>query len=138
MRDHFESETKEKKHGINIRCLLKVHSHSVTVCNKRRREIGMAVLQVCLLSLFVVCTTSSYMFSNTIIINNGTYNVSYNFNESADTFEFLVEANATGWVGFGFSLNAGPTGMVGYDVAVGGVLSNGTGYLRVSEEFCSL
>ena len=98
----------------------------------------MAVLQVCLLSLFVVCTTSSYIFSNTIIINNGTYNVSYNFNESADTLEFLVEANATGWVGFGFSLNASSTGMVGYDVAVGGVLSNGTGYLRVSEEFCSL
>ena len=99
----------------------------------------MTVLQVCLLSLFVVCTTSSYMFSNSIIINNGAYNVSYNFNESADTLEFLVDASATGWIGFGFSLNAGPTGMVGYDVAVGGVLSNGTGYLRVSdEEFCSL
>lgn len=78
------------------------------------------------------------MFSNTIIINNGAYNVSYNFNESADTLEFLVEASATGWVGFGFSLNASATGMVGYDVAVGGVLSNGTGYLRVSKEFCSL
>lgn len=75
------------------------------------------------------------MFSNTIIINNGAYNVSYNFNESADTLEFLVEASATGWVGFGFSLNADPDNMVGYDVAVGGVLSNGTGYLRVSEEF---
>lgn len=135
MCDDFETERKEKKHGINIRCLLKVHSHSV---NKRRREVAMAVLHVCLLSLFVVCTTSSYMFSNTIIINNGTYNVSYNFNESADTLEFLVEANATGWVGFGFSLNAGPTGMVGYDVAVRGVSSNETGYLRVSEEFCYL
>ncbi|CAH3182619.1 unnamed protein product [Porites evermanni] len=90
----------------------------------------MAVLQVYLLSLFVVCITSSYMFSNAIIINNGAYNVSYHFNESADTLEFLVEASATGWVGFGFSLNASVTGMVGYDVAVGGVLSNGTGYLR--------
>ena len=135
LRDHFETD-EEKKTRNKYRCLLKVHSHSV---NKRRREVAMAILQVCLLSLYVVCTTSSYMFSNSININNGAYNVSYNFNESADTLEFLVEASATGWVGFGFSLNEGPNNMVGYDVAVGGVLSNGTGYLRVSEaEFCSL
>lgn len=70
------------------------------------------------------------MFSNTIFLDNNNYNVSYNFNESADTLEFLVEVRATGWVGFGFAVRA-PTNMLNYDVAVGGVLNNGSGYLKV-------
>ena len=41
----------------------------------------------------------------------------------------MVEVRATGWIGFGFATQA-PTGMVGYDVAVGGVF-NGTGYIEV-------
>ena len=78
------------------------------------------------------------MFSETIILNDGNYNVSYNFNESADTIEVLLQVKTTGWVGFGFSLNSPPPSMNGYDVAVGGVLSNGTGYLQVSNtEFLS-
>lgn len=92
----------------------------------------MAVLRLYLLALFVAnAKCSSYVFSNTIVLDNqGNYNVSYNFNESADTLEFMVEVRATGWVGFGFALNA-PNSMNGYDVAVGGVLSNGTGYIKV-------
>ena len=92
----------------------------------------MAFLQLWLCALFVACTkSSSDGYSNTIPINGGNYNVSYIFNESADTLEFLVEVKTTGWVGFGFALNA-PNSMMGYDVAVGGVLNNGTGYLQVS------
>ena len=41
----------------------------------------------------------------------------------------MTEVMTTGWVGFGFATQA-PTGMIGYDVAVGGVF-NGTGYLTV-------
>ena len=92
----------------------------------------MAVLRLHLLTLFVVyAKCSSYVFSNTIVLDSkGNYNVSYNFNESADTLEFLMEVRTTGWVGFGFALNA-PNNMVGYDVAIGGVLNNGTGYIKV-------
>ena len=104
-------------------------SHSIAHA-KPAVHPAMAVLQLCLLALFVVGTKSTYMFSNTIVVHNGNYNVSYHYNESADTLEFLVEVRTTGWVGFGFALNA-PTGMQNYDVAVGGVLSNGSGYLKV-------
>lgn len=71
------------------------------------------------------------MFSNMLILDdNGHYNVSWNFNASSDTLEFLVEVRATGWIGFGVAENA-PNNMMDYDVAIGGVLSNGTGYLQV-------
>ena len=46
-----------------------------------------------------------------------------------DTLHVMVEVRATGWVGFGIA-NQAPNNMIGYDVAVGGVL-NGTGYLKV-------
>ena len=42
----------------------------------------------------------------------------------------MVEVQATGWVGFGFATQA-PNGMVGYDVAVGGVQGGSIGYLKV-------
>lgn len=91
----------------------------------------MAVRQLCLLSLFVVSTKGSFVFSNKIVLDSyGNYNVSWNFNASSDTLEFLVEVQATGWVGFGVAENA-PNSMVGYDVAIGGVLGDGTGYLQV-------
>lgn len=74
------------------------------------------------------------MFSNMIVLDNGNYNVSWNFNSSSDTVEFLVEVRTTGWIGFGLALTA-PNNMMNYDVAVGGVLSNGTGYLKVKINF---
>lgn len=74
------------------------------------------------------------MFSNMIVLDNGNYNVSWNFNSSSDTVEFLVEVRTTGWIGFGLALIA-PNNMMNYDVAVGGVLSNGTGYLKVKINF---
>ena len=41
----------------------------------------------------------------------------------------MTEVMTTGWVGFGLATRA-PTGMIGYDLAVGGVAA-GVGYLRV-------
>ena len=68
-------------------------------------------------------------FANFLSFNNGDYNVSWIYNRETDRLHFMVEVMATGWVGFGFAPRA-PTGMQGYDVAVGGVL-NGMSYLQV-------
>ena len=57
--------------------------------------------------------------------------MSYNFNETSDAFEFLVEVRVTGWVGFGFAFHVPDSAMNYVDLAVGGVFSNGTGYLQV-------
>jgi len=90
----------------------------------------MAILRFSLLALLSVAfAEGSYIFSNQLSFLGGNFNVSYNFNESSDTFEFLVEVNATGWVGFGFAEKA-PNNMTDYDVAVGGVFPNGSGYLK--------
>ncbi len=71
------------------------------------------------------------MFSNMLTLDaNGNYNVSWNFNASSDTLEFLVEVRGTGWVGFGVAETA-PSDMMGYDVAIGGVLGDGAEYLEV-------
>ena len=78
-----------------------------------------------------MASTESYISNKIALGDKGNYNVSYSFNASSDTLEFLVEARATGWVGFGFAETA-PNNMRDYDVAIGGVLRNGTGYLKVS------
>ena len=52
------------------------------------------------------------------------------YNSGTDTLHFMVQVRATGWIGFGFATLA-PTGMQGYDVAVGGV-HNGSAYLKVN------
>ena len=72
----------------------------------------------------------SYVFSNQLSLLGGNFNVSYNFNASSDTWEFFVEVRTTGWVGFGFP-EITPKRMINYDVAVGGVFPNGSGYLKV-------
>ncbi|XP_022802400.1 uncharacterized protein LOC111339933 [Stylophora pistillata] len=93
----------------------------------------MAVVQLCILALFVASTksTSMYnMYSNMIMLDGkGNYNVSYNYNESADTLQFMVQVRTTGWVGFGVA-EVAPNMMKYYDVAIGGVTDNGTSYLR--------
>jgi len=57
------------------------------------------------------------------------------YDSSTDRLHFITEVMATGWIGFGVAPRA-PTGMMGYDVAVGGV-ANGIGYLSVML-FCSV
>ena len=94
----------------------------------------MAVVQLCILALFVASTKSSSMYnmySNMIMVDTkGNYNVSYNYNESADTLEFMVQVRTTGWVGFGVA-EVAPNNMSNYDVAIGGVKDDGTSYLQV-------
>ena len=55
----------------------------------------MAVVQLCILALSVASTKSSsmyYMYSNMIILDGKrNYYVFYNYNESADTLEFMVQ-----------------------------------------------
>jgi len=48
----------------------------------------------------------------------------------------MVQVRATGWIGFGVATQA-PTGMQGYDVAVGGVLGD-SDYLQVRQCFKSV
>ena len=54
----------------------------------------MAVVQLCILALFVASKKSSSMYNmypNMIMFDaKGNYNVSYNYNESTDTLEFMV------------------------------------------------
>ncbi len=52
------------------------------------------------------------------------------YDNNTDRLHFVTEVRTTGWVGFGVATQA-PNNMFGYDVAVGGVLSDGTGYLAV-------
>ncbi|XP_078343057.1 uncharacterized protein LOC144628816 [Oculina patagonica] len=68
-------------------------------------------------------------FANFLSFNNGNYNVSWMYDNNTDRLHFVTEVMTTGWVGFGVATRA-PNAMIGYDVAVGGVLSDGTGYLR--------
>lgn len=70
------------------------------------------------------------MFSNMLTLDGGNYNVSWNFNATSDTLEFLVEVRTVGWVGLGVA-DAPAEDMLNYDVAIGGVLSNGTSYFEV-------
>ena len=86
-----------------------------------------------ILIIFVVPSMGQNLYSNMISLDNGNYNVSWSFNASLDTLEFLVEVRGTGWIGFGFALNA-PNNMTYYDVAVGGVFENGTAYLQVQQQ----
>lgn len=71
------------------------------------------------------------MFSNMLTLDGGNYNVSWNFNATSDTLEFLVEVRTVGWVGFGVA-EAPARNMVDYDVAIGGVMNDGTSYFQVS------
>ena len=94
----------------------------------------MAVVQLCILALFVASTKSSSMYnmySNMIILDDkGNYKVSYNYYEFADRLEFMVQVRTTGWVGFGVA-GVAPNNISNYDVAIGGVKDDGTSYLQV-------
>ena len=52
----------------------------------------------------------------------------WNIDWDAETVSFAVEAETTGWVGFGFSTRSGQ--MIGSDVVIGWVKDN-KGYLTV-------
>ena len=75
-------------------------------------------------------------YSHSTEMDGGKYKVWWSFENSTDTFYFKVEAAATGWIGFGFTLlNKGPNpwmrnAMMKYDVLVAG-LKNNTVYSQV-------
>ena len=106
----------------------------------------MAFVQLYSLALFVASTKSSSMYNmySNMIMPDGkeNYNVSDNYNEAADTLEFMVQVRTTGWVGFGIA-EVASNNMSYYDVAIGGVRDDGTSYLQVglndkSFRFCLL
>ena len=69
-------------------------------------------------------------YTGSVSLDNGKYNASWLYKDDSDAVYFRVDVVARGWVAFALA-NQAPTNMVGYDAAVGGVDTNGTGYLKV-------
>ena len=78
------------------------------------------------LSFFCV---SVQRFDKQMSFDGGAFKAYWSYDSLMDLLKFKLVVKATGWIAFGFARN-GPSKMVDYDVAVGGVL-NGQGYLKV-------
>ncbi len=72
--------------------------------------------------------SQEYRFS-AILDRDGLYELHWNYDLSAQTISFAVRVQTTGWVGFGISPDGG---MVGSDVVIGWVESDGTVQFHVS------
>ena len=81
-------------------------------------------------------------YTNSTVLAGGRYKVWWAFNNDTDMFNFKVLANAVGWVGFGVTrleydpdsdaeLHWDKNSMWSYDVVVGGIYGNGSGYFNV-------
>ena len=68
-------------------------------------------------------------FDKQMSFDGGAFKAYWSYDSLMDLLKFKLVVNATGWIAFGFARNS-PSGMVDYDVAVGGVF-NGQGYLKV-------
>ena len=95
---------------------------------------------ICCVLLFV-SSVRGIDYSHTALLNGAAYIAHWMFDNETETFYFKVDVNTTGWVGFGVSQLLFPTqaglewnrnSMDHYDVIVGGVYDNGTGYYKVS------
>ena len=75
----------------------------------------------------------SFPFSSTLASDQATgqplYQLQWTFDDVRKTITFNVVVHTTGWVGFGLSPNGG---MVGSDVVIGWVSSDGRTYFHVS------
>ena len=75
----------------------------------------------------------SFPFSSTLASNQATgqplYQLQWTFDDVRKTITFNVVVHTTGWVGFGLSPDGG---MVGSDVVIGWVSSDGKTYFHVS------
>ena len=69
-------------------------------------------------------------YTGSVLLDSGRYNASWLYKNDSDSVFFRVDVVATGWVAFALA-NQAPTNMIGYDAAVGGVDTNGSGYLKV-------
>ena len=72
--------------------------------------------------------SQEYRFSATLD-RDGQYALHWNYNLSEQTISFAVRVQTTGWVGFGISPDGG---MVGSDVVIGWVESDGTVQFNVT------
>jgi len=68
------------------------------------------------------------MYQRNASLDRGNFKVYWSYNSTSDSLYFTLDVAATGWIGFGFTRST-PSGMMGYDVAVGGV-RNGQIYLK--------
>ena len=75
----------------------------------------------------------SFPFSSTLATDPATgqalYQLYWTFDSTQKTITFNVVVRTTGWVGFGLSPNGG---MVGSDVVIGWIASDGSSYFHVS------
>ena len=93
----------------------------------------MAVSLVFLLFLSAFCSTvSADLYSeyahHAVLDPQQKMKLFWTVDWDAETVSFAVEAETTGWVGFGFSTGSGQ--MIGSDVVIGWV-KDGEGYLKV-------
>ena len=101
----------------------------------------MDLLTFCILFLYFA-PSRAVEYTNSLVLANGTYNVSWAYKNTTDMFYFKVRAKATGWIGFGVTklefegdkdgVFWSKTGMDSLDIVVGGVSGNGTNYYNVS------
>ena len=94
---------------------------------------GVKVAQVLLfLAVFpsAVCTDLFSEYADHAVLDaEEKMKLFWNIDWDAETVSFAVEAETTGWVGFGFSTGSGQ--MIGSDVVIGWVKDN-KGYLTVT------
>jgi len=83
----------------------------------------------------VAPTRAPRMYQRNASLDRGNFKVYWSYNSTSDSLYFTLDVAATGWIGFGFTRST-PSGMMGYDVAVGGV-RNGQIYLKVGPLFHS-
>lgn len=87
-----------------------------------------------LVAAFLACFASSANGQNQIMhemsFDDGNFNVSWTHNRSTEELEFEVNANAIGYVAFGFTFT--PEDMQNYSIVVGGTNSSGQNYFNVS------
>ena len=99
-------------------------------------------LPLCFLVLLYVAPTEAVEYTHSLVLGDGSFNVSWAYKNILDRFYFKVRAKATGWIGFGVTklefegdkdgVLWSKTGMDSLDVVVGGVYDNGTNYYNVS------
>ena len=93
---------------------------------------GTTVAQVLLFLVVFHSTVCTDLFSEyahrAVLDAEGKIKLFWNIDWDAETVSFAVEAETTGWVGFGFSTGSGQ--MIGSDVVIGWVKDN-KGFLTV-------
>ena len=92
-----------------------------------------------LVAAFLACFASSANGQNQTMhemsFDDGNFNVSWTHNRSTEELEFEVNANAIGYVAFGFTFT--PEDMQNYSIVVGGTNGSGQNYFNVSLFFFS-